>query len=288
MLRHRLSGPRPGRPSTRAVTPQPAEAASRATEFAGIAGHCESATELAEWLQIPGAGRQTACRRIVEALARDHGASSKCATASSSHATPVPGASGTAAWPSRIFTGARSMGPARSRCSKEVCGRRSREQVCADLGVEVRGDRQPGGSGDRGGSEPGRDAADPGDVGHHEVRGAGRDAPRRLAWTPPALAGLDRRVGLARQPSHPVDLVGVDRLLDPCQLLSAEPAEPDQGVAEREALVVVAHERRSPADDRSQGGQELEIRGQVAGAELDLEGQVAVRKFLGRLDRRLA
>ena len=43
--------------------------------------------------------------------------SSKRDTASSSHAMPVPGVSGTVTWPSRTVTGCSSSGPARSRCS---------------------------------------------------------------------------------------------------------------------------------------------------------------------------
>jgi hypothetical protein len=112
---------------------------------------------------------------------------------------PCPGRSGISSWPSFSANGSRRIGIGPILPFEPVRGLGDAHQVGGDLGVQVGRHRNAGGARDRRGAQPSGHAADPHQVGHHAVAGAGLHRVEELARAVEVLAELDRRLQLARQ-----------------------------------------------------------------------------------------
>ena len=107
----------------------------------------------------------------------------------------------------------------------------------------MRGHRQAGHVGDRGGLQPSGHPADPHQVRHDQVAGPRPDGLVHGARAVEVLAEHDRGGQVGGEPGVAVQVVIAQRLLDPGQPLRVERPAALQRLAEAEPLVIVRHQR---------------------------------------------
>jgi hypothetical protein len=162
-----------------------------------------------------------------------------------------------------------------------LAGRRSREQVRADLGEQVARHGQPGGFGERSRAQPAGDAADLSRVGHAEIGRAGREAFRHVVRPPPVLADLDRNPALRADLRVAGEIVGKRRLLHPREALARERLDAVQRFGHRQRLVVVGRQLHARADRTPDCAHDLDIGIRIGVSEPDFDGIESDRELLG-------
>ena len=108
--------------------------------------------------------------------------------------------------------------------------------------------------------DPTRDAADPGEIGHHEVTGARLQCGLHRLDAVEVLADLQRHLARRRNSGIAGQIVVADRLLEPGGSLRRECRSAQHGVLDRQRLIVIDHHldaRTQPLAHRLQSRQVL-------------------------------
>jgi hypothetical protein len=152
-------------------------------------------------------------------------------------------------------------------------GRSDPEQVPRHLGIQVRGHRQAGHVGDRGGPQPPGHPADPHQVRHHQVA---RPSPDRVVHGSRAVEVLpehDRSGQVRGKPGVAVQVVIAQRLLDPAQALGVQRPAALQRLTQAETLVIVRDQRHLVPGRGPDPADRGDVVGRAVPADPDLQAR---------------
>ena len=176
-------------------------------------------------------------------------------TLSRSHSTPIPGAEGASAIPV-LDPEARGRQVVKLRNVLDIFPvRDGAYEARMQLHQKMRADRHVEGFRGMRDLQPGRDSADAGDVDLHDRAGAPLHVVAEMPDRVERFADRDRRRGRLAKPDMAVEVVGRQRLLDPCEVEVGEAPRAADRLVEREALIGVGHDLVVGADRRAHRGE---------------------------------